>query len=708
MPKQYIIFIILWLGTCIASYGQSYAPMDHYLLDSLDLQALSKKDRSLIDSVLTIYHESHTDTSRINAISIIVEESWDDNVWPRYNQWVHDFVMEKLGEDADSVTLRHLKKSYAAALNNIGYLNNSRGNIDEALANYEKTLEIQHEIDDQQGMAGTLINTGYIFLNQGMIEKALEYYYRSLKIQENTQDEWGIATALNGIGYIFYKQGETEKAFENYSRSLEIRKKLDDEYGVATCLNNIGLIFKDRGEWTRALEYYQKCLGIQEKLADQSGIATTMGNIALVYKSLGDLEKAFGYYSESLAISEEINDKLKISYCLNSLAGILLSQGYLESARVYALKSLKLANELNYPVYIRDAAETLSSIAKKQTNWQQALFYHELHIQMRDSIFSEETITAAIRQEYKYKYEKRAFADSISNLELQKMKEAQLAASEAEKDRLHLLSIKQRQQSYFLIISLSVVLLFIGIVYSRLKVIKTQKRIIERQKEELEDMNRELKQFANVTSHDLKTPLRGIANLVTMIEKDYPDLEGDLERYFQLMRERAVKMHELINGILAYSKAGRQKMMKGRVNLDKLLKTVIDQLNNEKGVKIKVTPGIPDVVGNKTQLEQVFSNLLGNAIKYNHRDTGEGKVEVGYSSRVGFHEFTVSDNGPGIRKNMQSAVFDLFKKSHQREGLDSTGIGLSIVQKLVTQNGGKITLSSDLGQGATFRFTWPK
>ena len=79
-----------------------------------------------------------------------------------------------------------------------------------------------------------------------------------------------------------------------------------------------------------------------------------------------------------------------------------------------------------------------------------------------------------------------------------------------------------------------------------------------------------------------------------------------------------------------------------------------------------------------------------------------------YSSLNDFHEFTVSDNGPGIPKNAQSSVFELFKKSHRKEGVDGTGIGLSIVKKLVAQNGGKITLTSDLGKGSSFKFTWPK
>lgn len=706
MSGPYFVLFLLLLIKGVAAYGQDRTQTPYYLIDSLDLEALSENDRSLIDSAMAVYHKCSTDTCRVNAISMIVEESWDENVWPKYNRWVHDFVLEKLTQSSDSAVLYHLKKSYAGALNNIGYLHNSKGQIDEALEYYDKTLSIQNEIDDKTGMAGTLINTGYIFLHQGLIEKALEYYYNSLKIEEELKNQRGIATALNGIGYIHYKQGDAKKAFESYSRSLEIREELNDKYGIATCLNNIGLIFRDSGRWETALDYYQKCLRIEEELADRNGMAISKGNIGFVYRSLGRWDEALTQYSEGLRIMEELDDKVGISHALNNIAGVMLVQSDLKNARTYARRSLELAEELNYPRYIRDAAETLAGIAKKENNWKESLRYFELYIRMRDSVFNKETLTATIHQQYKYQYEKRTLTDSIRNVEQQKMKDTQLAASEAESGRLRILAAKRRQQSWFLVMSLLMVLLFAGLIFNRLKVIKRQKVLIGRQKEELEDVNRELKQFASVTSHDLKTPLRGISNLVTMLEKDYPDMDGELREYFGLIKTRSVKMHGLINGILAYSKTGRQGMTREKVNINALLESVIDQVSNDKGVEIKALDDFPELVCNKTQMEQIFSNLIDNAVKYNHHERNEGIVTIGYASPPGFHEFIISDNGPGIRKNMHATIFELFKKSHDH-GPDSTGIGLSIVKKLVTQNGGAIALESDVGKGAVFRFTWP-
>ena len=102
----------------------------------------------------------------------------------------------------------------------------------------------------------------------------------------------------------------------------------------------------------------------------------------------------------------------------------------------------------------------------------------------------------------------------------------------------------------------------------------------------------------------------------------------------------------------------------------------------------------------------MFTNLLANAIKYNHRPKGEGIIEVSHRVVQEKHEFTIGDNGPGIPKNLQHRVFELFGKAHRSNLLDSTGVGLSIVQKLVERNGGAVSLESELGRGAVFVFTW--
>ncbi|MDH5379472.1 MAG: tetratricopeptide repeat-containing sensor histidine kinase [Cyclobacteriaceae bacterium] len=728
--KLCILFVFFSLISTTSAFSQIFADSSKYLIDSLDLSTLSERDKNLIDSLLTLYTNCENDTCKINAISAIVEESWDDEVWPKYNQWIHDFIKEETTKTTDSSSLIHFRKSYAATLNNKGYYHNSRGEIDQALEYYLQGLEIQQEIGDKTGVAGTFINIGYIYLNQGLIEKALEYYFKSLQIEEETENQKGIALALNGIGYIHYKQNEIEKAVDSYSKSLKIREELNDKYGIATCLNNLGLIHKDQKQWEQALNYFNRGLKIERELEDKSGIAISMGNIGFVYNGMGNHSVALTYFNDALKIMEELDDKNGISLTLNNISTTLISLGKIKEAKTYALRSLTISNELNYPVNIRNAAETLYIIAKKENNFKGALNYYELFVQMRDSVFNKETVTALIHQEYKYKYEKKALTDSLKNAEKEKIAEALLAASEAENEKLQIEAIKQRQQLYFVIIVLLLFVLFAWLMNNRIKIILKQKRIIETQKdrveqqkkqlnihlkeiekknEHLEYLNEELKQFAHIVSHDLKTPLRGIVQLLKIIEDENPNLlEGEMKESFDMIKERSIKSQQLVDGILEYSQAGLIKASIGKINITPILQSIVKHLNNPEEIDIKIQSDFPVILANPYQIEQIFSNLISNAIKYNHQPKKQGVIEVKCTENSDLLEFKISDNGPGIPSYLLPNIFQLFKKGNHPDHIDSTGIGLSIVKKLINQNGGKIRVESTEGKGTTFIFTWPK
>ncbi len=707
MPKSGLLLLLFFL--CFKTYSQDYAPTETYLVDSLDLSAISEKDRTLIDSILTVYRDCDDEICKLQAIGTIVQDSWDANVWPKYNRWMHDYTARRLAEDdLDSATHANMSVSYAGALNNIGYLFNATDQVDSALYYYDRCLVIQEAMGDKNGMAGTLINTGYIFLNQGLIEKALEYYYRSLALQEELGNQPGVATALNGIGYMQYKLGDVTAALQSYDRSLIMRRELGDDYGTATCLNNIGLVFKDEGKWDKALDYFEQCMALQEKLGDKNGIAIALSNIGFVYNGMGQLSRALENYRQSLQIMEALDDKSGIASALNSIAGVEFTRGNISTAKRQAERSLRIGKEIKFPEEIRDAAETLHKIARRQKDWEQALTYYELYVQMRDSVFNQENVTASIHQQYKYRYERQALADSIEIANEQQIQEAELAASEAETERLSTLATKRRQQTYFLIVGVFSAFLFSATIFNRMKTIKQQKETIVAQNEELELQKNNLSNFAHTVSHDLKTPIGGIIGLLNLIEYENPELKGELRERLALMKKSAMDSDKLIHGVLAYSEATRKSMDMADVDLNDLLSNIIKKVPNKNMVDIQITQPLPKLWGNTYQIDQVFSNLIGNAVKYNDQEKGQGKVSIDHQLTPGYHQFTISDNGPGIPQEVQASVFEIFTKPNHSSEVDSTGIGLSIVKQLVGQNGGTISLNSDKGQGAAFTFTWPQ
>ncbi|MFM2314905.1 MAG: hypothetical protein RLZZ04_4181, partial [Cyanobacteriota bacterium] len=230
-------------------------------------------------------------------------------------------------------------------------------------------------------------------------------------------------------------------------------------------------------------------------------------------------------------------------------------------------------------------------------------------------------------------------------------------------------------------------------------------KILARTNEELAEKNQELEQFAYVTSHDLKAPLRAIANLSEWIEEDLAgQLPEENQRQMTLLRKRVYRLEALINGLLEYYRAGRTKVTIETVDLNLLLAEIIDSLAPPATLKIEIEPGMPTLQTKKLLLSQVFSNLISNAIKYHDRP--DGQIRISAQEQENFYEFAVADDGLGIAPEHQDKVFTIFQTLQSRDQTESTGIGLAIVKKIIETEGGEISLKSKLGEGSTFRFTW--
>lgn len=223
----------------------------------------------------------------------------------------------------------------------------------------------------------------------------------------------------------------------------------------------------------------------------------------------------------------------------------------------------------------------------------------------------------------------------------------------------------------------------------------------------LERTNRELDKFAYVVSHDLKAPLRAIGNLTGWIEEDLGENAPEsVISNFNIIKGRVIRMEALINGILEYSKAAKKAGFEETFDTRTIITDAFDLIGATGDCKLVLGDNLPIVRTDKTKLQQIFLNLINNAIKFN--DKPEKRVEVYADESKDFWHFTVKDNGPGIDKRFHEKIFVIFQTLNARDEFESTGIGLAIVKKIVEDQGGTIWVESEPGHGAAFHFTWPK
>jgi len=379
---KYLLYICLLL---IATKGlaQNFSAEEQHQIDSLNqvIANPNSPDTSLAGSYV--------------ALSEILGASSLDTVIPLCEQ--AKIIAEKaLKVNPTAPTKKSLLTHLAYALNNIGYVYDSQGDIVKALEYYHKSLKIQEEIGDKSGIANSFNNIGFTYHHQGDIPKALEYYHKSLKIQEEIGYKSGIANSINNIGMIYKLQGDFPKALEYYHKSLKIQEEIGNKSGIALSLNNIGSIYRRQGDIAKAIEYYHKSLKIQEEIGNKKGIALSFNNIGFIYHHQEDISKALEYYHKSLKIEEEIGDKSGIALSLNNIGNIYKMQGDIAKAIEYYHKGLKIQEEIGDKIGIALILNNIGVIYSGQGGIPKALEYYHKSLKIYEEIGDKEGIANSL------------------------------------------------------------------------------------------------------------------------------------------------------------------------------------------------------------------------------------------------------------------------------------------------------------------------
>ena len=266
--------------------------------------------------------------------------------------------------------------------------------------------------------------------------------------------------------------------------------------------------------------------------------------------------------------------------------------------------------------------------------------------------------------------------------------------------------------SYFqlvMIMFIAIIIAFLGERIEKVRILNEMNENLKKESEKLEDANKELEAFAYSVSHDLRVPLRAIDGFSRIVIEDYEEeLDDEGKRLLNIIRENTKKMGQLIDDILLLSRAGRHEMRMSPVDMESLVKTTFEELEPSTGdrdVQLEIK-SLPAAYGDRTLINQVLTNLISNSIKFT-RDTEKAVIEVGAKEGKNENIYYVKDNGAGFDMKYVNKLFGLFQRLHGSDEFEGTGVGLSIVQRIIRRHGGRVWGEGEVNNGATIYFTLP-
>jgi CHAT domain-containing protein/Tfp pilus assembly protein PilF len=349
--------ILLFLS--FQTLGQKFADKNFYLVDSLEYDKVSAEYQYLIDNNLKWYHAAKTDVERVSYVNQIVKLCWDENVWPKYNQWVYEYTGAKLKEPQSDTVRFQLLQALAGSIYYIGWNYGVQANYNTCIFYYEQCTKIYLEIGDSIGVANSLDNIGGIYLIKGESAKALDYFTRALEIREKIGDKLGTGASRNSIGSIYMEQGDYIAALNEFELALKLHEEVKFTSGISSALNNLGNIQSYFGNYAVALAYFERSFDLKNQLEDKQGKAHSLTQMGTISMYLGDYETAQKYFNESLLLYQEVSDQRGIAGFYANTGVLYKIQGKYKKALHYFNECLSLAQKTGAVKEKKNALESL-------------------------------------------------------------------------------------------------------------------------------------------------------------------------------------------------------------------------------------------------------------------------------------------------------------------------------------------------------------
>jgi signal transduction histidine kinase len=608
--------------------------------------------------------------------------------------------------------------------------------------------EVPHKnIDTAQDKILTLMGKSVVFEQNNDVKSALEAINEAwLYCQKYSKDELKTVrlSILHRLTQLHFKRKDYKKLEEYSEPLLELSRQLNDGEREVAALTNLAVVKSVESDYKVAMPLFVEALDKSQKLNLRYNAANCLINIGTIYASVYNYEEALVRYKMVLSdYVNVLNENTHIAIYLNTGNLYYASEQYALSlksfqkalelatkndnkgyaAHAYALKSrTHLAiNNITAAIENAEAASDLMLFLSGNTPGRQINLLNMAQIE-----FSMTDTEGAVHTAIHGLAVARRVKDDTSELRGFKLLSDIFKKKQDFERALKCQTLYAHKQEEHLKTQRIMHALDIEIRYALREkeakieeltkeneyqsILLEQSSQIEKQNEQLRQANEELKQFAYISSHDLKEPLRMIGSFAQLIEQQYADKVGqDAKTYFQYINEGVTRMHGLLDALLQYATIGNLSFELETVDMQEIVRSARTNLK----VKIEETDTnilcgvMPQIKAVPSFLVQLFQNLFSNAIKFRHPDS-RPIILVNSEERETEWIFSVQDNGIGIADEHKERIFVIFQRLHTRTKYEGTGIGLAICQKIVAQLGGKIWVESEPGVGSTFFFSIPK
>jgi signal transduction histidine kinase len=623
----------------------------------------------------------------------------------------------------------------------------------KALDYCEEAQKYARKLGYKRGIAEAVSNMGNIHTQQGNYDRAIEYYLEAIKLYGELSEKRRMALMLSNLGIAYSKRGNIRQSLENYEEARKIYTEINDKHGLALTLGDLASLYSDEGDDRIALNFYQKALVLHREFGDSTRIAAALNGIGITYINLGNYDKAleFLHAAELIFSTSDVTTPTTLGNVYNNIAVTYLSMHRYTEALQKVNRALEIAQESGLRPLRQNSYAILSDIYKDMGNYQLALDYSQRDNLLKDTIFSEESdkrLAAAVRS-----YEITRKEDSIRTLT--KDKQIQDQQLQLQTQQLQL----QNQQLIFLAIGFAMIFVIVGLLANGYRVKRRSEHQLQHKNTELESANQEIalknqhleelnnekNEFLGIVAHDLKSPILSIKLLAQLLH-DTNVAQEERIRFTNTIISSSDQLSRIISNLLNVNAIERGGITLDITpfNLSVAAYSVFEEYTpraEAKNVALhfeSFTDG--ECLGDHTAVLQVMDNLVSNALKYSpgnknvwFRIYGEKawtqRNDTAYALQTGVQNATngfagdvhkyptklcvrieVQDEGPGLSEDDMKKLFGKFQRLSAKptSGEQSTGLGLSIVKKMVEAMNGEVWCESAFGQGAVFVVELPQ